>query len=586
MTFLGLLRNADVFVLFLVFAEKLVRTALGLYNVLALFIDTSARFMEAQDLIGKAKTELADLDAEQSRLIRDHPCVLLGGDDVSMAGPWSPRECASNVREAAVDTAEMAKWVADQEHAMAGLQVLLSTLESQLFNSSFALVVYCLFLVGLFRQSRPLLYVPAIATIGHFVLANYEDRYNDWERERYTYFARSYGLSSPLHVYLLVHAALLILIFYVDAKIINFNYVMSPETQRILERRRAREKRKEEKAAQRNMKRSAARELSKQQARVSPAWFFHSCLYGHKDAVKVILNSFMVDINERLNVPCPEPQNVNYSFNGNTGLHLAASKGHLAVVQVLLENSHQKADLYARNDDDQTPMDLAIASGHYEVLKRMLSCKRFKWARANLEGMVLVAVVNHQFEIARRLLSEQPGFKFRVPNFKPMVERCEQLSRELSKMGPRHPRRPVKERDLNSYVEHLSKTYAESDKNGADDRNGRENETEEDYANAAPEDVLSLFECPICFEDMLEGQIRACTNDHWLCGRCLDDHGVDSCPICREDFDLVPPTRRYTGEQIAKIIRSVQKAAAETAERYVKALQAAGHSYAAEIKAI
>ena len=61
-----------------------------------------------------------------------------------------------------------------------------------------------------------------------------------------------------------------------------------------------------------------------------PGWFFHACLYGHKDHVRDLLQRKAVGIN----LKC--------EYGGNTGLHLACATGSLSTVQVLLDNHIQK----------------------------------------------------------------------------------------------------------------------------------------------------------------------------------------------------------------------------------------------------
>ena len=61
---------------------------------------------------------------------------------------------------------------------------------------------------------------------------------------------------------------------------------------------------------------------------VEPSWFFHSCLYGHKDNLKRILDkSEKVDINPNLT-----------TIDGETPLHLAIIGNHLPIGQI----SHQQ----------------------------------------------------------------------------------------------------------------------------------------------------------------------------------------------------------------------------------------------------
>jgi glutaminase len=53
---------------------------------------------------------------------------------------------------------------------------------------------------------------------------------------------------------------------------------------------------------------------------------------------------------------------------GRTPLHLAATNGHVAIVETLL---HNNADPNVRDAEGRTPMALAEAAGHREVVDRL-----------------------------------------------------------------------------------------------------------------------------------------------------------------------------------------------------------------------
>ena len=68
-------------------------------------------------------------------------------------------------------------------------------------------------------------------------------------------------------------------------------------------------------------------------------------------------------------------------------------------------------------------------------------------------------------------------------------------------------------------------------------------------------DLLSEFECPICFEIMaLPKRIYACTNDHFICSLCLIDTKISDCPMWREDFRLKRPCIRHKSERFLEIL--------------------------------
>ena len=50
--------------------------------------------------------------------------------------------------------------------------------------------------------------------------------------------------------------------------------------------------------------------------------------------------------------------------NYSTPLHIAAAKGHLASLRVLLETSHNLGKLDSMNELGKTPLHLAATNGH------------------------------------------------------------------------------------------------------------------------------------------------------------------------------------------------------------------------------
>ena len=82
--------------------------------------------------------------------------------------------------------------------------------------------------------------------------------------------------------------------------------------------------------------------------------------------------------------------------------------------------------------------------------------------------------------------------------------------------------------------------------------------TEENYAAEELKEVLSEFECPVCFEIMMPPKrIYSCSNDHYICSLCLTDTKMKACPLCREDFTVTRPCIRHTSERF--LTRFLQK---------------------------
>ena len=68
------------------------------------------------------------------------------------------------------------------------------------------------------------------------------------------------------------------------------------------------------------------------------------------------------------------------------------------------------------------------------------------------------------------------------------------------------------------------------------------------------DNIRREYDCPICFEDMKAPlQIFACSNDHYFCSECQSTP-ILSCPLCREDFEAYPPTRRIAAERLRQTI--------------------------------
>ena len=65
-----------------------------------------------------------------------------------------------------------------------------------------------------------------------------------------------------------------------------------------------------------------------------------------------------------------------------------------------------------------------------------------------------------------------------------------------------------------------------------------------------PEVWKKEYSCPICFEDMKPPlQIYACAQDHFICSVCLKQNSDNLCPMCRDDFNKNPATRRPLAEK-------------------------------------
>ena len=99
--------------------------------------------------------------------------------------------------------------------------------------------------------------------------------------------------------------------------------------------------------------------------RVEIDWLWHSCLYGHKDILKRILEKFAdsVNINET-------------KIGGNTALHFGIFGNHLSVIHILVGKFGKELNLTMRNIDGFNPLDLAITKKNSAIAK--LLCKHSK----------------------------------------------------------------------------------------------------------------------------------------------------------------------------------------------------------------
>jgi hypothetical protein len=134
---------------------------------------------------------------------------------------------------------------------------------------------------------------------------------------------------------------------------------------------------------------------------VETSWFFHACLYGHKDHAKVIFfqsSKFLFTNCYRFQKILREDNfDVNStSINGNNALHIAVAAGQREILQILLSNQKHKISLDATNDEGKCALDLAASAGRWDLAQMILKCKRFKWSLTNIEKVTYFAVENER----------------------------------------------------------------------------------------------------------------------------------------------------------------------------------------------
>ena len=73
-------------------------------------------------------------------------------------------------------------------------------------------------------------------------------------------------------------------------------------------------------------------------------------------------------------------------------------------------------------------------------------------------------------------------------------------------------------------------------------------------------EVRKIFECCVCLEYMKRPgprYIYGCTNDHYICSKCLKSPTIKSCPQCRECFRKHSPKRRYQSEAMQELFQKL-----------------------------
>ena len=207
--------------------------------------------------------------------------------------------------------------------------------------------------------------------------------------------------------------------------------------------------------------------------------------------------------------------------------------------------------MFLVNNAGKTALDLAVSAGHWEIVKKVIEHRRFKWNNVDFQELIWEAVRCKHYLIACKLLILQPGFKFKDPNIPIYLERCRTLTSNIEALNPTHPNLARKKRDLEIYQKHLA-TLLNTEKSVRGSLSL--NEALEERDSDPLEDLLCLLECPICMEEMLDVKIIGCNNDHWLCESCFGEGEIRECPTCRQDFQQTPPQKKYSAEKVAAVV--------------------------------
>ena len=263
--------------------------------------------------------------------------------------------------------------------------------------------------------------------------------------------------------------------------------------------------------------------------------FLDSCAHGHVEALKNILvqHQDWININARMDK------------SGDTGLHLASAKGHLSIVQFLLEKN---VIVHIENSEGCTPLALAARRGHKSIMKALLKARNLRLREEQVER-VLKEVFSgdaFDFEGAKLILNEYKRREGKEldANFTSHVNKCIELTQQLGVKGAK--------RQIGPHRKEIQKWLESKHSMRKSRGNLRQSRTREELIK----DLQEHSECGICYEEYLGGEIWACANDHWLCRTCVASmtrarSSIDfCCPTCRSDFAYNPPTRCHTSEKV------------------------------------
>ena len=192
---------------------------------------------------------------------------------------------------------------------------------------------------------------------------------------------------------------------------------------------------------------------------------------------------------------------------------------------------------------------MATASGHYDVVAKIVAGKSFRWKNlSDFEALLLLAVEGGHFRLANSLALKRPSYKFRDPNTPLYLARCAKLAEKSTKL-----KREWFEMSMSVH----KRSLVASLKPWTEETPKDDHAKDECNLTSAQRLLADHFECPVCSEDMAADgrKIFSCSNDHWICDACVADERIVRCPSCREHFEGGRrPKRCLTAERIARQI--------------------------------
>ena len=271
------------------------------------------------------------------------------------------------------------------------------------------------------------------------------------------------------------------------------------------------------------------------------AAFLISCESGDKTTMRSLLSEH----GDLLNV------NLVRNAKGDTGLHLACRTGQLVIAESLLDVKKHMVNVNIENSIGETPLMIAAGAGHRAIVKRLVRAKGIRLKEKHGEQALWKAVQNDHYEVADILLIALAKKRIAIdPNLEPCIKRGVALSREAETTLSETK---LKERSqiLDVYKKSIKAVICSNERTSAAVP-AKTKTTEESI-----EELEEFLECTICFNEFENMRIFACVNDHWMCARCLPQN--ESCPFCRVEFNLNPPSRRLMSEKFLRIVMSLGK---------------------------
>jgi hypothetical protein len=265
--------------------------------------------------------------------------------------------------------------------------------------------------------------------------------------------------------------------------------------------------------------------------------FMTACSSGEN---KTLLRSFLHDPNFNPNQRHP--------VSGDTGLHVACRHGQLSVVQAILDVKKKAINLNIEDGAGHTPLMIVAAKGDKTMLARLFKMAKLKLKNQCGEKAICLAVENEHYIAAQTICEElkKRGLMLKHPSISSYLNRCVDLTKDKKRTGLTEGQRKTIIDSFKAYKSQIMTTLRPSEKL-----------LEKLSQEGVMAELKEFLECSICFEEFGDLPILACSNDHWMCSKCVPKHSL--CPYCREPFGITrPPKRCRTSEKIMKLVAMIE----------------------------